>query len=50
MWNIMNYFTEDSVAVKNIFMCMCVNIDPDRFKRNPVWALSPKISIKLYFS
>lgn len=35
MCNIMNYFTEDSIALKNIFVHMRVKRDPDSFKRNP---------------
>lgn len=31
MWNILNYFTEDFIVVKNIFICMSIMIDPDGF-------------------
>lgn len=49
MWNILNYFTDDSIVVKNIFMGMSVTIDPDSFKKNLMWACFPKISVKLYY-
>lgn len=47
MWNILNYFTEDSIVVKDIFMCMSIMID-SVFKKNLMWACFPKISVKLY--